>query len=217
MEARGKGRKVLWTLLVVGLGATVGGFGTFAAFSGTTDNTGNSFQAGTVYLDDNDASCALYQAPAPTSGACAGVTLDASNKAPTGNVQGCIRVRYLGSLPSDVAMYWTPAVSGDTLSQYLTLMVERGTQTSPTFPICTGWTPAASGTVILYNGALSSFNTSTTPLSAGYPAAQTQWNTNDAQVYRITVTLNDDNNANGQAAGSKVTGAHSFTWVASNK
>jgi hypothetical protein len=217
MESKGRTRKLLLTLLVLGLVGMVAGFGTFASFSGTTDNSGNSFQAGTVYLDDNDASCAMYQAPAPSSGACAGVTLDASNKAPNGSVQACIRVRYLGSLAADVKMYWTPASSGDTLSQYLNLKIERGTQASPSFPSCTGFTAATSGTVTLYNSTLSTFNTSSSPLSGGYPGAQTAWNANDTQIYRITVTLNDDNNANGGASGSKVTGSHSFTWVATNQ
>ena len=62
---------------------------------------------------------------------------------------------------------------------------------------------ATSGTVTLYNSTLSTFNTTGSPLSIGYPGSQTQWNANDTQVLRITVTLADDNNANGQASGSK--------------
>jgi len=48
-------RKMLLTLLLVGVVGATAGLGTFSAFSSTTDNTGNNFTAGSVTLSDNDA------------------------------------------------------------------------------------------------------------------------------------------------------------------
>ena len=47
---------------------------------------------------------------------------------------------------------------------------------------------------------------------AAYPGAQTQWNQNDALVYRFTLTVQDNN-----AAGGLTTGSHSFIWEAQNQ
>ena len=41
---------------------------------------------------------------------------------------------------------------------------------------------------------------------------QTQWNQNDALVYRFTLTLQD----NAAAQPAWTSGAHSFTWEAQN-
>jgi hypothetical protein len=50
-----------------------------------------------------------------------------------------------------------------------------------------------------------------------YPGSQTAWNTNDTLVYRFTLTLQDNNNANGQGSGALTSGSHSFTWEARNQ
>ena len=202
--------------VVVALVGAAAGWQTFAAFSSTTSNNGNSFSAGTVYVSDNDAGCAMYQAPKPGSGACSTVTLDAANKKPGQSVTGCYQVTYTGTLPADMKMYWTPDPA-DTLSPYLNLLVERGTSTSAaTFNDCSGFTPDPT-TPTIYNGTLSAFNVLASPRSAGYPGAATSWVQNDTQSYRFTVTLADDNNANGASTGSKSTGSHSFTWLATNQ
>ena len=55
-----RGRKTLLSLLLVGALGAVAGIGTFSAFSATTVNAGNTFDAGTVVISDNDANCAMY-------------------------------------------------------------------------------------------------------------------------------------------------------------
>jgi len=55
-----RGRKTLLSLLLVGALGAVAGIGTFSAFSATTVNAGNTFDAGTVVLTDNDANTAMY-------------------------------------------------------------------------------------------------------------------------------------------------------------
>jgi hypothetical protein len=63
------------------------------------------------------------------------------------------------------------------------------------------------------------FTTSNTSYATGVganPGAQTRWNQNDTLVYRFTLSLQDDNNANGGATPLS-TGSHAFTWEARNQ
>ncbi len=82
-----RGRKTLLSLLLVGALGAVAGIGTFSAFSATTVNAGNTFDAGTVVINDNDANSAMYNITAAK---------------PNDVVVRCIRVTYAGSLPSTV-------------------------------------------------------------------------------------------------------------------
>ncbi len=47
---------------------------------------------------------------------------------------------------------------------------------------------------------------------SAYPGAQTEWDQNDAAVYRFTLTVQEDNNAQGLSIAS-----HDFTWEARNQ
>jgi hypothetical protein len=135
-----------------------------------------------------------------------------SNKKPNDTITQCITVTYTGSLAADVKLYWTPNGS-DNLSQYITLSVDKGTATGATFPGCGTFTSQAN----LYTGNLSAFPTTYVTGYSAYPASQTQWNQNDALVYRFTLTLQDNNSANGLNTGAKTTQTHSFTWEARNQ
>jgi hypothetical protein len=157
-----------------------------AAFVDTTDNTSNQFTAGTVALDDDDAGTVLF---------------NVSNLAPSSPRQNCIRVSYTGSLAANVRMYG--AASGS-LAQYLDVTVEVGT--GGTFADCTGF--SASGGP-LYSGTLSNFASTRTNFTNGLAG----WNgaTNPSnRTYRITVTMQDDNAAQGLSANAD------FTWEAQN-
>jgi predicted ribosomally synthesized peptide with SipW-like signal peptide len=195
-------QKLLLSLVVLAGAGIVGGLATFSAFSSTTTNSGNSFAAGTVYISDNDAGSAMYSV---------------SNKKPGDTAQDCIKLTYTGSLPATVKLYTTSSIG--TLGQYIDMTVEKGTQSgSPTFPSCTGFTPDSSGTI--YSGTLSNFASTKTAFSNGvsaFPGSQTQWNQNDTLVYRITLTLQDNNAANGGGSGPLSTGSHAFTWEAQNQ
>ncbi|HXF37836.1 MAG TPA: TasA family protein [Actinomycetota bacterium] len=190
-------RKVLLTVLVIGILGTLAGFGTFSAFSSTTENRDNAFQAGTVYLEDNDAGTSMYQV---------------SNAAPLDQVQRCIRITYLGSLPADVRLYTASSINP--LGDHIDLVVEKGTMPAGTaFPGCTGFSSEAT----LFTGTLSGFAASHGDYATGlpaYPGAGTSWVQNDTLVYRFTLTLRDDNAANGQGAGPLSTGPHTYTWEA---
>jgi predicted ribosomally synthesized peptide with SipW-like signal peptide len=192
-------RKTLVTLLVLGVVGTLAGVGTFSAFSSTTDNTGNTFAAGTVYLADNDAGSAMYNVTA---------------QAPGDTTVRCIRLTYTGSLAADVKLYTGSTVNA--LGDYVDLSVDKGTMPgATTFPNCAGF--ASEGNV--FADTLANFTTTHDSYANGidaFPGAQTQWDQNNTVVYRFTLTLQDDNNANGGAV-ALTTGAHAFTWEARNQ
>ena len=192
-------KKILATIGVLGVVVSVAGFATFSAFSSTTTNSGNQFDAGTVYISDNDSGAAMYSV---------------SNQKPGDSVQKCIKVTYTGTLDSSVKIY---ASAVGAVGQYITLLVETGSG-SPTFPGCTGFTADASPT--LYSGTLKGFADTYTSYASGLadnPGTATKWITNDAVVYRFTLTMQDNNSANGAGSGALSTGAHSFTWEAQNQ
>jgi hypothetical protein len=189
-----RGRKTLLTLLLVGSIGTVAGIGTFSAFSATTVNAGNTFDAGTVVISDNDAGSAMYN------------IVDA---VPNQVVTRCIRVTYTGTLPSLVRLYTTTPVNA--FGQYVTLSVDKGSMPVGTaFPNCTSFTSEAN----IFSGTLSSFAASDVSFATGAganPGVQTQWNLNDTLVYQFTLTMQDNPLAVGGTSG-----VHNFTWEAQN-
>lgn len=188
-------RKLLATLATVGTLGSLAAYAAFSAFSSSTTNPGNNVSTGTVVLSDNDAGAALY---------------NLTNQAPNNVVQRCIKVSYTGSLDADVKLY-LPGGSVGSLGPYVNLTVEKGTQASPSFPSCSGFTPQST----VYNGTLQNFAASYSGWSNGlavYPGSQTKWNPGDELVFRFTVSVQDDNNAQGLTTGS-----HAFTWEARNQ
>ena len=161
----------------------------FAAFSGTTDNSGNTWSAGTVVLTDDDAGSAMFTV---------------TNMVPLATVTECIVVTYRGSsLPADVNLY---GVSGGTgLDAYLDVTVEEGT--GGLFGNCAGaggFTPIGPA---IFTGTLTSFAAThtnfTNSVGAWLPAANPE-----SRTYRFTVTLQDNNLAQGLNATA------TFTWEA---
>ena len=157
----------------------------FAAFSDTTDNSGNTWSAGTVVLTDDDAGSAMFIV---------------SDMAPLATVTECIVVTYSGSLlPADVNLY---GVSGGTgLDVYLDVTVEEGS--GGIFGNCAGFTPTST----IFTGTLTSFAATHTNFATGAGA----WNpaaNPESRTYRFTVTLQDNNLAQGLNATA------TFTWEA---
>jgi hypothetical protein len=185
-----RARKVLLSLVVIGMVGTVAGLGAYSAFTSTTTNSGNSFASGTVSLTDNDAGAAMY---------------NVSNQKPGDSVTRCIKVDYTGSVDADVKLYTNSIGS---LGQYIDVQVRTGTG-NPAFSGCTGFTPDAAD---IYNDTLANFPTSyaTGILDAG-PGANTKWVANDSVVYRFTLTLRS---SAPDAAQGLTTGSHAFTWEA---
>src|SRR4051794_20951049 len=124
-----KKRKILLTLCIVGVLGSVAAFGTYSAFTATTTNSGNSFAAGTVAIqDDSGLGTALF---------------NVSNAAPGATTQKCIRIKYTGSLASTVHMYIPSVTSGPSFQ----IQVERGSGLSNlgTRGDCTGFSAASTG------------------------------------------------------------------------
>ena len=189
-------RRVLLTLLVVGVLGTIAAVATFAAFTGTASNPGNTFSAGTVVIGDNDADTALY---------------NATNQKPGTSTVRCIKLTYTGSLAADVKLY-TPATLGAG-AQYIDVTLQKGTVATPepAYPNCGTFT--SQGTI--YSGTLQGLATAHNDWTSGatvYPGSQTSWATNDALVFRFTLSVQDANAAQGAASGT-----HGFTWEARNQ
>lgn len=195
----GNRSKVLRTLLVLGIVACIAGAGVFSAFSSQTDNPGNVISAGTVKLEDNDGSTALYSI---------------TGAKPGDSKTSCIKVTYVGTLPATVKLF-TPSAIGE-LGPYVDLKIEAGTQTTSTFPSCTGFTPAATGATV-YEGTLAAFAAANTSFANGIttnPAGATKWETNSSVVYQVTATLQS---GAPEAAQGKTTGSHIIRWEAQNQ
>ena len=90
MQTQTKTRKLLLTALTVTVVGSIVAFGTFSAFSSSTENPGNEFAAGSVAIDDNDLGTAIY---------------NVSNQKPGDFKESCIKVTYTGSLASNVRLY----------------------------------------------------------------------------------------------------------------
>jgi hypothetical protein len=200
-------RVVVPLVLLAAAGLTAGG--TFSAFSSTTANSNNHYTAGTVYLSDNDANGFLYQE---------------TGRKPGDVTTQCLTVTYTGSLPADVAIYSTDVMADiGALANYVDLTITPGTfsvSPAPAFPSCgaAGAFVAAGGAI--YSGTLYNFLNTYRSFGAGLstlPDGETAWTTNDTVVYRVRLTLQDNNAANGGNGGPLTTDAHSFTWEAQNQ
>lgn len=191
-------RRVLLSLIVVGVTGLVAGVGSYSAYTATTSNGSDSYQAGSVALSDNHVN---------------GTALISLTSAKPGDVDtGCIQVSYTGSLGAAVHLYGTTTGA---LAPYLTLTVTRGTDSSPSYRSCTNFTADATnytgqGNGVVYSGNLSAFPSS---YAAGIvdPAVgggtQT-WANGDKHSYRFTITAQDNSASQGLNATA------SFTWEA---
>ena len=160
-----------------------------AAFSATTENTGNAWSTGTVVLTDDDGG--------------AGIMFEVLGMKPLDVVTNCIVVTYAGTLlPADVLLYGVSGGSG--LDAYLDLVIDEGTGAA--FGNCSGF----SFTSNIFTGTLTSFAATHTNFGDG--AGIWSPSTNPESVtYRFTVTLQDDN------AAQTLDATAEFTWEAQNQ
>jgi predicted ribosomally synthesized peptide with SipW-like signal peptide len=192
--------KVALSALVLALLGALAGLGTWAAFSATTDNAGNTFAAGTVVLSDND------------GGSTPMLTLSAAR--PDDTDVSCITVTYSGSLDAQVSLYGV--TGGDGLDQYLDLTVTRGSGLTNPYDDCAGFTPDATdyrgdGAGVVYQGTLRDFwDDWDTSEWDPYDASPELWTTGESHAYRFEITVKDDNAAQG------LTATQIFTWEARN-
>jgi hypothetical protein len=193
-----KREKVLLSALVIGALGSLTALGVFGLFTATTQNSGNEISTGTVAFTDNDTGSALY---------------NVTGAKPGDSVTKCIKTTYNGTLPADVHLYTTS--SAGPLAQYIDLVITQGTQSTSTFPDCTGFTADATGAI--YSGTLQSFETTKSSYTNGIttaPGVQTGWSPGNTLVYKIQATLQSGTPDSGQGSSS---GPHTFIWEARNE
>lgn len=177
--------------LAAGIGVVASGAlvyqASYAAFTATAENTGNSWETGSVDLTDDDGGSALF------------------STATDGLLQGgetgtrCLTVTSSGSLESTVTM---SASASGALAADIDLTVERGDAT-PTGPgDCTGFTGST-----VYSGALGG-------LEAALVATPETWTStaDPVRTYRITWSLPDGDDVITEGATASAT----FTWHATS-
>lgn len=193
-----KRTKIALSALVVGVLGSFAALGVYGLFTATSQNAGNEISSGTVEFTDNDSGSALYSATGIRPGEA---------------ITRCIKTTYTGSLPATVRLY-SPSSPGP-LAQYIDLTIAQGTQASPTFPSCAGFTPDASGTI--FTGTLQGFEQTRNSYATGVataPVGKTAWSTGEGLVYRVQVTLQASAPDSSQGWSS---GVHSFVWEARNQ
>ncbi len=191
-------RKLLASALVVGTLGSVSALGVFGAFSATTQNAGNEISTGTVALGDNDAGSAMFQVTGAKPG-------DTWTK--------CIKITYTGSLPADVKNYLSSTPGA--LTPYLSLKLERGTQTTGGFPGCGDFTPAPTDPVVYDDVFMSAAmpRSSETALSEA-PVGKAFWEQGDTLALRMTLKLSPAMPDSVQGAS---TGNATVIWNATNR
>ncbi|SET46471.1 hypothetical protein [Geodermatophilus poikilotrophus] len=201
--------------LVTSLALTWGA--THAAFSATTHNPGNSWETGTVDLDNNAKVGAVFT---PLFSAEDGLLKPGS----TGS--RCIRIDYTGSLEAEIRMYIEPDGTGspagaEDLDPYLVMSIERGVDVDPETEVavdCSGFTPRATATFLdrthpgvpdATSRTLAHLRTEHRDFGSGIvvePAATE----NTSMTLRITYVLADNDDAQGKLSEA------TFTWEARN-
>ncbi|BEP16287.1 hypothetical protein acdb102_45980 [Acidothermaceae bacterium B102] len=169
----------------------------YAAFSATTSNAGNTLTAGTVKLTDAANGTAL---------------LNATGLKPGSTGVGCIKLTYGGSLAAATKLYIAgPDLTTSTpsnLAPYLTLKVDEGTGVDPA---CSDFVSSANdynptnSTALTLNTFASSATNFATGVGNWSPAAA-----GATKTYRFSWTVQDNNAAQGLNATVKL------TWEAQN-
>lgn len=188
-------QKLLASALVVGVLGTVAAGGVFGLFSATTQNAGNEISTGSVALTDNDNGSAMF---------------NIVNAKPGDSWTRCIKVTYSGSLPADVRVYNQNGTSA--LGAHLRVTMTQGTQDSPVFPDCTGFTADATG--VLYSGPMSTGRPPTWEFGLPVvPAGQVAWEPGASLVFKLDVTLDA---ATPDTMQGSTTGSMTTVWEARN-
>jgi hypothetical protein len=158
------------TVSVVASALLVSG-ATDAAFTASTTNQPNTWQAGSVVLGDDDGTTAMF---------------DEAGLVPGDSGENCIVVTFDGDTEVDVRLFATLGTSG--LEDHLDVVVEAGTGGG--FGDCTGFTASQQ----VHAGTLAS-------MPSSYAAAASPWSPTAAGqslTYRFAWTLADDPAAMGE-------------------
>lgn len=170
------------TLTAIGAVVMLAAYGTFAAWTATTTNSGNSIESGTIGITDDDAGQAMF---------------DVADLEPGDTLERCIQVTNTGSTAFDsVKLYFDP--TGGDLAYHLDATIDRGTGASG-FPACSGFTAVDTGIFddVLVNAPLDVVGAIT---EVGDPIAG--WGPGESKSYRFRIALPSD--ASIESAGKSV-------------
>lgn len=211
-ESRAPGDRAIprrYKLVALIVGASLIGMlaGTYAAFTASTDNSGNQLDAGTVTVSASDGGTKLFNFSASTPGFL---------------TPACVTIEYTGSLDANVGLFGGPDTNTDTdLQNYITLLVTRGQWTDPAnppaFPSCTGFVADSTdwrglGAGVLYLDTLANYPT-TGPTSLADPNSSSPetWSTGEKHVYHFYPILGSNAAAQGKSLD------YVFSWGAINQ
>lgn len=181
-------RLVRWAALPVAVLASgvIVSTASYAAFTASTDNSGNAWSAGALTLTDDDAGSAMF-------------TIDDLEPGSTG--ENCIAVTSGGSLASEIRLYTENATQTNGLDQYLNLEITRGTGGG--YGSCDDFVPNADEVdSMVFSGSLASLTAAAVDHASGVGAWASEGD-GDEQVFRVSYSLSDatPNTAQGGSAG----------------
>ena len=137
----------------------------YAAFSGTTRSSGNSWSTGSVALSDDDAGAARFQA---------------TNLTPGSTETKCIKVTATATVPGVVKGYAVnPVPSAQGLESRIKVTVAEGT--GGDFASCTGFAPSSTLITDMPLSTLATFNSYTNGMGNWPVTAGTQ-----SRTYQVT-------------------------------
>jgi len=194
-----RSRKMLRTLLIAACAAGFATYGTFAAFSASTQNDGNQIAAGTVALGNNNGTSWVY---------------NETDFKPGVTKTKCVQVTYSGSLDADVKLYVPSLPTTRDLEQYVNLKIDVGTPTdSSPEADCSDFDATPTN---VFNNTLKNLVDNRTQFSNGLPVTPegaSFWTAaNGKVVFKFEWSLQDV-----QAAAGKSVSAHTFKWEAQNR
>jgi hypothetical protein len=194
---------LIWPIVALTFGLLASGavvwHASYAAFTATTTNGLNSWQAGTVVL-----------ASAPSS-----AVFSISGLKPGDSGTACVKVTYQGTLPATVKLYLTAAdlttSTATNLAQYLTLQVNEGTGNNAD---CGDFSAVPTNDYNPLGPAdtaktLAAFSATFAPDYVTSPISWTA-NPNDTRTYQFIWWLQDTNSAQGMQSSAR------FTWFATS-
>jgi hypothetical protein len=202
------------TVAMLGAGAMVW-HGSYAAFSATAVNSGNTWTVGSVTIGSDRGSTAVFNIPAAKPDTAANlITLPGTGAfSPAGGATSggstCVKVTYTGTMTANVKLYATLSDTG--LGQYLLMSIDSGTDTAPASDAtCATYTSTAN----VYGPSPNSANKSN-GLPTTYAAAPALWSNvaqNAVRWYRISWLLPANVPNAAQGLGVQIT----YTWEAQN-
>ncbi|MBD8517627.1 MULTISPECIES: hypothetical protein [unclassified Plantibacter] len=168
-------RLVRWAALPVAVLASgvIVSTASYAAFTSSTDNSGNAWSAGAIALSDDDSGAAMFAA---------------DDLQPGSTGVNCIAVTSDGSLSSDIRLYADNAAQTQDLDQHLQLDIVQGAGGG--YGSCEDFVPATTGASV-YGGTLAGLANTAVDHASGL-GSWASVGGGEERVFKVTYTLSPD-------------------------